>query len=597
MRNAKQSVETAGLVAGFGAAGAVAGAAAGNIAGTDVHYMEGVDANIRLSLHSGLDVHTMLTTIQSPDFKVGAGPVDLGVQGTVNNLNPPFLHGGASEHIISLLSQFDNAVVGQTEAQIREHLITNAKYGAVIGAAACYGGLRLLRAWRQKRNGNYQDLQSLREKAAASTVDIQPEIDNLEARLGLAERPKTILGRRLKLGLIAAVPLVAATTAFGATKLSIPETIDGAPHEVNLPGCFIKKEPRLKDVTVTGSNGEAIKLMLYASCKYPEEVRSVLRADGKNFSPAFAKYKARRPWWFDNSGNIARIVQLSDQHCNKADDRYLLRDELKAADPDVIINTGDTQTNSGHMPIYEDACIPDFVKAVEYAAKANHKTIKVVGALGNHDAKKITKIDSRWVTYRTLSSKHPMETVKLGEVGFNESEINFVSIEDPEDVVWSPPPETVETDTKLLAQAKKIAAIACKVKTKTGVAPWVIAHREQALSAAIADDCASVALSGHTHEDGGVKEVVGPHGNDVLQHTAGSVSGADMGVTIYQKPQLDASFTEFFYDKSKEEIVSYVSPAIHVDGSVSMLHGNAPFFTTPWQEESRIAPFIQELQK
>jgi hypothetical protein len=82
-----------------------------------------------------------------------------------------------------------------------------------------------------------------------------------------------------------------------------------------------------------------------------------------------------------------------------------------------------------------------------------------------------------------------------------------------------------------------------------------------------------------------------------LQHTAASASGTEIGFTLYEKLQQDASITEFFYDKSKQEIVGYVTPTIHVDESVDILEGKMPTELMPWQDEDRIAPFIEELTK
>jgi predicted MPP superfamily phosphohydrolase len=597
MSKVKQRAETLALVSSAGVSGAAAGIAAGNIKGTEVHLMEGVDATISVAPQSGLDLHTMITTAHSESFHVGAGPFDLGINGTLNYFNPPVTNGNSSEHFVSLLSQFDKAVVGQTEAQIYDHLINCGKLGAVVGAALCYGGIKVIRTRRQKKNDNKRDIQHIREKAATGCVDISSETDRLEERLGIAEAPKPVGGRRFKLGMAAAVPLLTLTTALGATKIKIPEVHDGQPNQVGLPACFVEKEPNLQDVTLTGSAGEAIRLILYASCKYPEEVRSFYEKTDENFNQAFDKYKTKRPWWFNDGGNIVRVLHLSDLHCNKANYTHLLRQELKATEPDILINTGDTQTNSGHMPIYENTCIPDFIKEVERAAEANQNHINVITALGNHDAKKVTSLDSRWVTYRTLSSKKSAETVDLGKSGIYENKITFVSSEDPEDVVWSPPPESEKTNAGLLEQSKKIAAVACKIKAETGKAPWILAHREQATSAVIANDCAEVALSGHTHEDGGVKNIIGPKDNIVLQHTAASASGTEIGFTLYEKLQQDASITEFFYDKSKQEIVGYVTPTIHVDESVDILEGKMPTELMPWQDEDRIAPFIEELTK
>jgi predicted MPP superfamily phosphohydrolase len=598
---ARQTAETAGLVSFAALNGAAEGAVISNEAfGAHVQYMDGVDATVRISQHPGLHVDTLLTPIASHTFQIPIGPFHLGINVDNVHFNPPSVTGRAAEHAASLLSQFDTAIVGQTQEQLTENLLHNAKLGAAAGAVICYAGIRAVRFMRARHGRIDANLDAIAEKLQPEAANaISKELNELGNDTGAArrrERKRYKINRRL--GMAAVAPLLVVATAISGHEVGAFNAGQTAEYDQqNLPACFTGQHPTTRDITVSGAGGDAVNLALYASCQYPKQVRSAVRADDDNFKVAFSKYKTKRPEWFSANGNIVRIVHLSDFHCNQADAKYLLADELQAADPDVIMNTGDTQTNSGHMPMYEKKCIPEFIRAVTKAAKGNQHPIDVYSALGNHDAKKITTLDSKWVKYRTLSSKHPVEKVELDHTGTSESSIKLVSIEDPENVIWSPPPETVKTDAALLVQAKKIAAIACKVKAQNGVAPWVLAHREQALSAVIADDCASVALSGHTHEEGGVKEIVGPHGNDVLQNTAASVSGADIGFTLYQEPQQDASFTEFFFDKTSQEIVGYVTPTVHLDESVSVHEGKMPEQPLPWQNEPKIAPFIKELVK
>jgi predicted MPP superfamily phosphohydrolase len=608
----RRSLETAGWVSFAAANGAVESALLSNAMGTHVQYMEGVDDTVRASYHAGLHVDTLLGPINSNSFNVPVGPLHLGLNVSDVHFNPPNITGHAAEQAASLLYQFNNAIVGQTREQLTEHLIHSARMGAIAGAVLSYAGIRGIRHLRAKSARIDNNLESIVSRLDTETAQkIEKEMAELAEDTGgtrRRERKQRKLGK--KLGMAAVAPLIVLTTVFGNHQL---EGLDGQQEahydQKHLPACFTEQQPSTEDITVSGVGGDAVNLALYASCRYPKEVRESLKESDDNFKPAFAKYKAKHPWWFKNSGNITRVAHLSDFHCNEADAKYLLPDELAAADPDIIVNTGDTQTNSGHMPWEKTKsdtsytkkekhkCIPELAEAIKHAAKANHHSIDVINALGNHDAKRITTFNNRWVRYRTVSSKHPVETIDLGEVGTTEESITFVSVEDPENVLWSPPPETEKTNAALLAQAKKIAAIACKIKAETGEAPWVLAHREQATSAAIAEDCARVALSGHTHEDDGLKEITDPQGNEVLQHTAGSVSGAGIGITLYQKPQEDATFTEFYYDKYKEAIEGYTTPTIHIDNSVDIHEGEMPMEPTPWQDEIRIAPFIRELVK
>jgi predicted MPP superfamily phosphohydrolase len=319
----------------------------------------------------------------------------------------------------------------------------------------------------------------------------------------------------------------------------------------------------LKGATVSGLGSDLPNVLAHGAVQYIDNVHSFWKEGSSAFENAYEKYRQGEGSRYAQNPAIKPVLHLSDLHCNYANYEHYLGTVLNDYRPSVIVNTGDTFTNSGKAP-YEKDCFSNFVDDVDKAAKANDMKITVINVAGNHDDKKA--INFKQGNTRVITLKGDKNTAKV-------EGITFVGDADPRVTILYPTlPDNVDEQNQLLAkQGENIAGAACKITEKDPDTPVVAAsHSIQASYETILKGCAGLVMNGHTHHAGKVESFLGENNHDVLQHTAGSASGADVGFTIFETPKQDASVTVHYFNTAIRQFVGASTPTLHTDGTVDI---------------------------
>ncbi|PIZ62792.1 hypothetical protein COY17_01885 [Candidatus Saccharibacteria bacterium CG_4_10_14_0_2_um_filter_52_9] len=359
----------------------------------------------------------------------------------------------------------------------------------------------------------------------------------------LTEHPKS-QARRLTLALVSCLAITGCVAEDAGMAYEAPSNL----KTYELGNTFSDRIPLLKDVAVTGpTDGSPIEL-----------VRSVLHdIDGSkkfwkqgalNFDRAFSTYVGAGKLKFAGNLDVVSIMHTSDLHCDYPNYENYFRVLVQKLQPDIILNTGDTYSNSDTMP-YEKDCATGFTAAVAQADKASGHTTKIVSAGGNHDPKK-----------GNLNGATTVDT------------ITFVGADDPTVSTWgeTQPADPAERARLIAKQGGFIARIACDITKKTGVAPVVAAHNSAGGFEAMVNGCASIFDSGHTHHEQPVQKYEAENGQVVLQHMAGSASGANGGLTFDAMAKQDASVMVQHFNKVSRQFVGFTTITLHPDAKVDI---------------------------
>lgn len=539
--------------------GAIAGGVlANNVFPPTVEVAPGAEAEVSLSFEKGVHIESIFTQFDAPNMSVNTPiPGVDGIHAKITELNPDITN--YDPHLYeSVLSRFDANVIQPTSEIVTEHLLKGAGIGAIT---ATVGTMLVMKYFKDKQ-----------EEKRDENTDAEEVHSN-----GTSAKTKWKKAVATGLSVFAATGLI----KLGTEASSQEERSDKVP----LSSVITEREPSLEGATLTGLGGSLVNTAIRGASEYSNTVDDFWKTANANLLSNFNQFE-KLAEKYTKGEDVVPILHLSDIHCNYANMSFYLKNLVKAVKAPVIVNSGDTFPNSKTMP-YEDECYDDFFEGVSQAAKDNNNPMTVLNVAGNHDPKDGISYKDDYAEVITLTSDEPVQTVKG---------IDFVGIEDPTKTIWEPTwPDDPEVMNEMIAnRGDDVADEACKVDEESQNPEVVISHRIQQLYETILRGCGTLALSGHTHIDGAIRRFATDGPDDIFQHTAGSASGADVGITIYEKPQQDASVTTQFIDKNTGEVLGFISIVLHTDGTIDFIDKEIPKKAEPPAQASDINTFMDQ---
>ena len=533
----------------------VGGVVANNVFPPTVEVAPGAEAEVSLSFEKGVHIESIFTQFDAPNMSVNTPiPGVDGIHAKITELNPDITN--YDPHLYeSVLSRFDANVIQPTSEIVTEHLLKGAGIGAIT---ATVGTMLVMKFFKDKREEKRDENEG--------TEEVQSN--------GISAKTKWKKAVATGLSVLAAAGLI----KLGTEASSEEERSDKVP----LSSVVTEREPSLEGATLTGLGGSLVNTAIRGASEYSNTVDDFWKTANANLLGNFNQFE-KLSEKYTKAKNIVPILHLSDIHCNYANMSFYLMNLVKAIDAPIIVNTGDTFTNSKTMP-YEDGCYDDFFEGVSQAAKDNNSFMTVLNVAGNHDPKESINYKDNYAQLITLDSNNPVQTVKG---------IDFVGMEDKTVTVWEPtlPADPVELNEVVAEQGDNEAEVACNVDESSNNPEVVMAHRTQQLYATIAKGCGLLALSGHIHADGDVRRIDTSAG-DMYQHTGGSVSGSDVGLSIYEKAQRDSTATVQYINKSSNEVLGFISIVIHTDGTVEFVNKPISKIAEPISEADDVLGFL-----
>ncbi len=493
----------------FALAGSVLGAATANqIAAPHVELNRFAEVQPRLDFGGkGLDV-TYGSTMHLPNALEKLP--HMGVDINITHLNASVDNASSFKELASLAAQYKPNIVEPIQHAMMERLAMGATIGAAALTAAGYFAIK---KYRQ-----------------------QPESINIKQHFNRLKNAN--LKTKAIAGLVGVVALLGAGKITEGTVFAsngTEQTIVKRP----LPKEITDKSPMLKGAWMEGFGSELPEKAFSAFVEYKKNVEQELDISKNTFEEQFATYKEKNGSLINNP-DYKIAMHVSDAHCNYAMFKYGLEPVVDAFQPSTIFNSGDTYTNSGTMP-YEKNCFTDFRAAI---AKGYEKAT-IINTIGNHDPKNFINIDSDPKVITPTEDDHYIAESEFGKV---------IVTPDESKATWQSIPEEKTNDMyELVAkQSAKTEEVACKVAEEDGREPIVMVHRPQVSFGTSLKGCASLLLKGHTHKNQKLKAVISDNGEQVIHHTAGSMSGTGNTIAIYETPKKPASYSMLYFNGSNE---------------------------------------------
>jgi len=508
-----------------------------------------VKAQVSLSL-SDPGLHAVYgPKLDAPNVHIADLPLvgNIGLNARIDEFNVDITDPNSSDQVSSLFAKHDSAIVTPIKHAIYERMAT----GAITG---CIAGIAL----------SYMALQTYRMKKHDGTFDY---IKNKIGKLG--ENTKKIVA-----GALATVALAGCGVAIEQSTES-----DNAGIKHKLPSSITDNRPELKDATVSGLGGEALVFLAKASTAYKQNVNESLAISRENFWQEFEEYSSKKSMFTDRKYKVA--MHISDAHCNYAMYEYALGPVVKAFQPDIVLNTGDTFTNGGIM-FYEKDCMSSLIKTIG----DNTTDTTMVNTIGNHDPKKPVNHDK---DPRVVTPSKDTNYVVHTEIG------DIVVTPDKSLTTWSTTPdEDGEAMDELTAEQGAITSkSACEQYSETGKKPIVMVHRPFASAKVTAKGCASLVLKGHTHQRQKLKIVESRDGSKTLHHIAGSSSGTHNTIAIYETPKRPATYTMFYFDQANK-IKGATNITFDTDSSVTIEDEKVPTKTQDARTYEKYEAFLRK---
>ncbi len=493
----------------FALTGGVLGAATANqIAAPHVELNRFAEVQPRLDFGgNGLDV-TYGSTMHLPNALQNLP--HMGVDINITHLNASVDDPSSFKELASLAAQYKPNIVEPIQHALMERLAVGATIGAAALTAAGYFAIK---KYRELPNG----------------INVPHHIDRLKS-----SNMKT----KVIAGLVGVVALLGAGKITEGTVFASNGT-DKTIVKRPLPHAITSKDPMLKDAWMEGFGSELPQKAFSAFVEYKKNVEDELGISKKAFKEQFEVYQANSNSLINNP-NYRVAMHVSDAHCNYAMYKYGLEPVVDAFQPSTIFNSGDTYTNSGTMP-YEKNCFTDFRAAI---AKGNEKAT-IINAIGNHDPKNYINIDSDPKVITPTEGDHYIAETEFGKV---------IVTPDESKATWQSIPEEKTNDMYELVEKQSNSTVeaACKIAEEDGSEPKVMVHRPQVSFDTSLKGCASLLLKGHTHKNQKLKAVLSDSGQEVIHHTAGSMSGTGNTIAIYETPKKPASFSMLYFNDSNE---------------------------------------------
>lgn len=537
------------------AAGMVGGAAAANsFFRPNVEFLPGITAKVSLDPGTtGADVAYGPTAAHMPDLPSPDLPIigHTAVHADITALSSKLGDSETVQALASLAAGFDTGVGEPVEDAIIGRLVLGVNIGSVIGIFASYQAL-----------GKIREIKESRASRQASQID---------DRLNIMERLKNVSKKR-------ALALAASAFMLSGVVSTATESSE-RDNMIPVNKIITSQSPAMEGAGITGFGGDFVNTLAYGAVEYINGADEMWNQASDNFLQAHQKFAASGAMDFADDPNIVPMLHISDIHCNYAYMKHFLGPFMQKMKPQIVLNTGDTFTNSATTPLEND-CYATFTSKVASATLGNGQTPVVVNVNGNHDPKK------------PIQQKSDPTVITLSKANGYKAEINslaFVGDSDPkETILKAPDPSEEHNLDKLIAkQGRNIADTACAIQEETGERPIVLAHRRQATWQAIVEGCVSMSLSGHTHDEKPMKLFRADDGNTVLQHTGGSASGANVRITFYEAAKKPAASTLLLYDKTKGEVTGYITCLIDTGGNVQLKMVKTPTKPIPQTEGMR----------
>ncbi len=447
---------------------------------------------------------------------------------------------------------FNNYVVGifsqpksNITEPIRDALIERLAIGAGIGAltVAAIGGAACALVRMRRKNAKLAT-----ENASLKRLHEESPTENPVA----PERPQK-RWRRLRRPL-AALALTATLATTGVLLYKKAEATNGSTLKgsVALPSKITTLNKFLKGGRIKGPLRGLPHTVVDGISEIKKDTDEALALSAQNFKQKYTAFlrSSRQYRNLRANPNIRSLLHISDLHCNFAYADKVFGSIIQDIQPDLVMNTGDTQTNSNTIP-YEKNCFPAFLDQLD--------NIPMVNVNGNHDEKTPVKGTI------TLSKGNDYHATVQG--------IDFVGDNDPEDTEWSATRESGKDglDKESVKRGKRIADIACKIMEETGIKPIALAHRWQMLAEPIMRGCIVIANSGHLHRESKVQRYTAADGiTSVLSHNAGSATGVRGNIPIYSNYAGNGFIMEQLYDITTHTFRGFITYTFRPDSSVKI---------------------------
>jgi hypothetical protein len=238
--------------------------------------------------------------------------------------------------------------------------------------------------------------------------------------------------------------------------------------------------------------------------------------------------------------NIVLLQHVSDIHCNVGMAR-INGAVARGLEVDLTIDTGDS-TMSGTEA--EEECIN---------SEANAIPNEIVWERGNHDSE-VTARQARDAGMIIIDDAEPIEV----------KGITFMGLGDPRRSMFGSPIEQIgDEDTKDHAAILKEAA--CSAETTPDI---LLTHSPAAILDALRAGCASLGLSGHTHQMSGPNLLnLNKQSYQFTQSSSGGVAESDISFGRLKAPAVQTIFT---YDTKEHRLLGYIHITANPDTSVTI---------------------------
>lgn len=550
-----------------GVVGGVEGAIAANyILPPNIEIAPGVKAKISLELDSGTTITSDALEVNAPNLEIDTPiPGVDGVRADVTEMNPSVDE--APTVYDALASDIKTNIAQPASHNVTHHLAKGAGAGAITAAALTVVGMKLSRKYKlslEKRRNNQED---------------RKESDEIKQR---PEKGNRFRSKKL----IAALALVG---ALGGQVAMFSKGTAEDREAIPLSPFVVAREPALEGATVSGITGQGINLLINTAVERANKIDEFWASATEKFNSNFSQYqKLALP--FDTDSKLKPIIHISDFHCDSAEIPYIKNAFARLKIP-TIVNTGDTSTNSGSMP-YEENCFANLIDAVEQAGEENEQKITMINISGNHDPKDAEEYESDFAKVVTLTSE---------DSTYEKDGFTFVGEQDPVAIKGfdSVPSDITQQNEMIAAAGSDLSDKACAAEKDTNNPVVVLAHRIQQAYESLRNGCGQMELSGHNHNESEIHRMISDDGEIIYQHTAGTLSGADIGFTLYDMPSKahPASFTVMYLNKFTGKPKGVISAVLDSYGNLSFIQRQLPIGSELAASSEPINDFLDQYTK
>lgn len=549
--------------------GAVMGAA------IRVQFPRNIELSEDITLAASLDIGGAgvragegLAGVQDPELAMNLGPLDIGAQATIRRFDVDPEKPESLAQFASLIANPKPNILEPVQAA----LMTSVERGALAGGltmALVSSSILLTRHRMQQK-----DQEIAREKAAHAQT--QTENKNLktqlgittdtpsEATLGTSATKRRLLprafGRSLSIAAATAVAAGGLVAVKEVNNLPPPATKTARPLDKNLG-----ERANLPETTeVVGTAAALFNEAAELAFKQIELGDRSFRVAGESFDKTIKEFVADNGLDYLADPEIQPILMLSDIHCNAPFIEHILPRLIKSFGIRHIMIAGDTMTTYGKLPT-DNGCYDSLLDKLQSTAAELDVEILALESPGNHDTK--NAVD---VTRTDKDGRKRVRFVRLTkENGYRSDIFGFpvVGSTNPtySDFEGTKPEGSAAQDEALAEQGERTADAACKAidEDEYGLPPFVMTHDIKESIAAMLRGCGFFFLSGHEHEDRGVRLYNTPEGKTIMQHTMGSSSGADGGITNITPIKKPATATILKLKPETRSVAGFIKVVLH----------------------------------